>query len=93
MRKLKRIARRQLLRSFRATSGSLVHELQTITIVFLAVLAWMLWAILTFGTVPAFFLTVPTSLPALAWLDRRRVWIDRLDERAERRLLAGGGRR
>ena len=85
MRKQQRKVLRLLLRSFHATAASPIHEAQTIGIVFLATAVWMLWAMLTFGKVPAFFLTLPTVLPALGWLDRRRAWIDRRDERAERR--------
>ena len=84
MRNLRKTMLRQLVRSFRATTTSDLHADQTIIIVFLGTVVWMLWAMLRFGTLPAFFLTLPTALPALLWLDRRRMWIDRRDLRTER---------
>ena len=73
--------RRWLIRSFRPAQESGLHELQTNAIVILAIIDWMLWAILKYGTVGALVLTVPTSLPAAMWMDRRRLWLDRKDDR------------
>ena len=73
--------RRALIRSFQPAAASLLHEFQTNAIVALAIIDWMLWAIRTYGTLGALVLTVPTSLPAVMWADRRRAWLDRKNHR------------
>lgn len=82
--------RRALIRSFRPAAASALHEFQTIAIVGLAVLVWMTWANLCYGEVRAFLITLPTSLPAILWMQRRRDWLNRKDERG---LLDDGERR
>lgn len=88
---VKRRAIRLLLRSYRSAQESVVRETQIILIVLLAILVWMTWGMLTFGKLPAFILTLPTSLPALAWLDRQQAWIDRRDQREPLRRRTGRG--
>lgn len=75
---------RLLLRSYRPAQVSLVREVQIVVIVILSVSLWMAWAIQAVGIIYAALLTLPTSLPALLWLDGLGRWLLRKDARSER---------
>jgi len=73
--------RRWLIRSYRPAADNALYEFQTSAIVILAMFVWMTWAILTYGTACAFVLTLPTSAPVIAWMERRTDWLTRKYDR------------